>query len=503
LQFRTVTSLDGERLDAVIVPVFKEGDAFSAASGSVRATVEWLSRESGAQKIFAPTTHLQQNDGGLSARIIVVAAGKRDEFDLQRAWRVVSSGVRALWKSTARRIAVVLDSQVIDPAEAVQSAVEGVHYAMWRPETHRTDDEERQLPPLEEVLIVAGSDDSGASGNGFGDAISRGTFIGEAVNWSRNLSNEPANMMTPTRVAEVTRELAAVAGFEVDVLDEDACAALGMGSFLSVARGSAEPAKLIVVRYHGRGGEGYDLGLVGKGITFDSGGISIKPAQDMYLMKYDMSGAAAVLASAAVVARLGVPINLICVAPCTENLPGGRATKPGDVVSSMSGKTVEVINTDAEGRLVLIDGVSYAQREGASRIVDVATLTGAVRIALGRHYTGLFGRPEGFLDAVRRAGERSGERLWPMPLSDEYRDDMRSDVADLKNSGGRLGGAILGAAFIDAAIEPETEWAHLDIAGTAWYEEDRPFSPKGPQGPAIRTIVELASSIADRSEPRP
>jgi leucyl aminopeptidase len=239
---------------------------------------------------------------------------------------------------------------------------------------------------------------------------------------------------------------------------------------------------------------------VGKGITFDSGGISIKPAEDMHLMKYDMSGAAAVLATAAVVAKLKLPLNLIAIGMCTENLPGGHATKPGDVFTSMSGKTVEVINTDAEGRLVLIDGVTYAEREGATRIVDVATLTGAVRVALGRHYTGLLGRPDSFVEEVRSAGERSGERLWPLPISDEYRDDMKSDVADLRNSGGRLGGTILGAVFIEAGVSADTDWAHLDIASTAWFEEDRPFSPKGPQGPMVRTLVELAATVAKRKK---
>ena len=217
-------------------------------------------------------------------------------------------------------------------------------------------------------------------------------------------------------------------------------------------------------------------------------------------MKYDMSGAAAVLAAASAIANLGLPINVIAVAPCTENLPGGHATKPGDVFTSLSGKTVEVINTDAEGRLVLIDGVTYAEREGATRIVDVATLTGAIAVALGKHYIGLFGRPDGFVDAVRRAGEQSGERLWPMPLADEYRDDIRSDIADIKNSAGREGGAIYGAAFIEAGVKPETAWVHLDIAGVGWHEQDRSFSPKGPQGPSVRTIVELASSIAARKQ---
>ena len=215
-------------------------------------------------------------------------------------------------------------------------------------------------------------------------------------------------------------------------------------------------------------------------------------------MKYDMSGAAAVLASAGAIATLGLPINVIAVAPCTENLPGGHATKPGDVFTSLSGKTVEVINTDAEGRLVLIDGVTYAERQGAQRIVDVATLTGAIAVALGRHYIGLFGHPDTFVEEIRLAGQASGERLWPMPMSDEYRDDVRSDIADIKNSAGREGGAIYGAVFIEAGVSKSLDWVHLDIAGVGWYDNDRTFSPKGPQGPAIRTIVELASSIATR-----
>jgi leucyl aminopeptidase len=251
-----------------------------------------------------------------------------------------------------------------------------------------------------------------------------------------------------------------------------------------------------VLRYHGRGGEGYDVAFVGKGITFDSGGISIKPAEEMHLMRYDMSGAAAVIAAAATVGRLGLKVNVIAVAPCTENLPGGRATKPGDVVTSMSGKTVEVINTDAEGRLVLIDAVTYAEREGAQRVVDVATLTGAIKIALGQHYTGLVGRPRGWVDAVRRAGDAAGERRWPMPIAQEYRDVMKGEVADLRNSAGRYGSAINGAVFIEAGLEPATEWVHLDIAGSGWADEDRPYSPKGAQGTAVRTLVELARRLS-------
>ena len=493
MQFRTVAAPDDTQLDALIVPIFKDGSAASGTPAADRETAEWVAREQGAQKLFAVATHLRQANGGPATRLITVAAGNRGEYDIQRAWEIVSAGIRALWSSTTKTVAVALEAQALPPAEAVQAAVEGTHFALWRPDTHRTGDAENVLPPIVEVILLTGDVQVDAA-----DALRRGGAVGEAVNWARTLANEPANLMTPTNVATEATELATQTGLQIEVLDEDACRALGMGSYLSVAHGSDEPAKFIVLRHQGRPGDGYDLGLVGKGITFDSGGTSLKPAQDMHLMKYDMSGAAAVLASAGAIARLGLPINVITVAPCTENLPGGHATKPGDVFTSMSGKTVEVINTDAEGRLVLIDGVTYAERQGAQRIVDVATLTGAIAVALGRHYIGLFGHPDRFVDEVRSAGQASGERLWPMPMSDEYRDDVRSDIADLKNSAGREGGAIYGAVFIEAGVSKELDWVHLDIASVGWYDSDRTFSPKGPQGPAIRTIVELASSIAAR-----
>jgi leucyl aminopeptidase len=495
LHFRTVGAPDGAQLDALIVPVFKEGGAASGTPVADRETAEWVAREQGSSKVFATTTHLRQTESGEYTRLVTVAAGRREEYDIQRAWEVVSAGIRALWASTAKTVGVALEAQALPAAEAVQAAVEGAHFAMWRPDSYRTGEEDHKLPPIDEILLIVGDGEVDSEG-----AITRGNAVGEAVNWARSLANEPANLMTPTKVAEQATQLASEAGLAAEVLDEDQCRAMGMGSYLSVAHGSDEPAKFIVLRHHGREGDGYDLALVGKGITFDSGGISIKPSADMHLMKYDMSGAASVLACAGAIARLGLPLNVICVAPCTENLPGGHATKPGDVFTSLSGKTVEVINTDAEGRLVLIDGVTYAEREGATRIVDVATLTGAIAVALGHHYAGIFGRPEGFVEAVRRAGEASGERLWPMPLSDEYRDDIRSDIADIKNSAGREGGAMYGAVFIEAGVGPEIEWVHLDIAGVAWYDSDRTFSPKGPQGTTVRTLVELASSIAARRQ---
>src|SRR5437773_3096951 len=359
---------------------------------------------------------------------------------------------------------------------------------MWRPEAHRTREEERRLPNIDQVVLV--------TEKATADAIDRGSAVGEATNVARRLANEPANRMTPALIAEAAKELAKEAGVRIEVLDADRCRALGMGSFLSVAQGSHEPPRFIVMRHRGRGGSGYDLGLVGKGITFDSGGISIKPADNMHHMKSDMAGAASVIAAIGAIAELKPKVNVIAVAPCTENLPGGGATKPGDVFTSMSGKTVEVINTDAEGRLVLVDGISYVQREGATRVVDVATLTGAIAIALGNHFSGLFGKPESFVEDVRRVGADAGDRLWPMPLTDEYRNEIKSDIADLTNSAGREGGAIKAAAFLDAAVEDGTQWAHLDIAGTYWSDRDRSHAPKGPQGPSVRTLVALAERYA-------
>jgi leucyl aminopeptidase len=361
---------------------------------------------------------------------------------------------------------------------------------MWRPEAHRSAAADRKLPPLASVALVTSEKAD------LRDAIRRGEAVGDAVNVARRMANEPANKMTPTLVAEEAKAIAKEHGVEIDVLDRERCRTLGMHSYLSVAQGSHEPPRFIVMRYRGRGGRGYDIAFVGKGITFDSGGISIKPADGMHHMKADMTGAASVIAAIGAVARLGTKANVLAVAPCTENLPGGGATKPGDVFTSMSGRTVEVINTDAEGRLVLVDGVTYAQREGARRVVDVATLTGAIQIALGNHFTGLFGRPEGFVAEVRDAATSAGDRVWPMPLTDEYREEIRSDIADIANSAGREGGAIKGAAFIDAVVEDGTEWAHLDIASTYWSDKDRPQSPKGPQGPAVRTLIELAARAA-------
>ncbi|HYR92570.1 MAG TPA: leucyl aminopeptidase [Methylomirabilota bacterium] len=485
MKFRAVRPAAIGKVDAVIVPLASDGTAPSGLPRGIKTIVDRLAKEEvGAGRLYGVTTH--HGD----PRVVVVGMGKTAELDTERARNVASAGIKSLWRANAKRVAIFVAAGALPEDRAAQAAVEGAVYAMWRPEVHRTRAEERRLPPIDSVLLV--------TARAATQAIARGQAVGEAVNLQRRLANEPANKMTPTILADEARALAKRTGVQIEVLDRDKCAALGMGSYLSVAQGSHQPPRFIVMRYRGRGGKGFDLGLVGKGITFDSGGISIKPADNMHHMKADMTGAASVIAAMGAIGTLKLKVNVIAVAPCTENLPGGGATKPGDVFTSMSGKTVEVINTDAEGRLVLIDGLTYAQREGAARVVDVATLTGAISVAVGPYFIGLFGMPQSFVDTVRATATDAGDRVWPMPLTAEYFDDIKGEVADIRNSAGREGGAIKAAAFLASVVEKGTDWAHLDIAGVDWSDRDRAFAPRGPQGPSVRTLVALAQNYAAR-----
>jgi leucyl aminopeptidase len=490
MRFRAVRPSQLGKVDAIIVPLFVGAEPPAWVSRPMRAAIARLvKKEHGVTRLYGVNTLHEE------PRVIVVGAGKPGQLDAERARNIASAGVRALWRASVRKVAIGITADSIGEERAAQAAVEGAIYAMWRPEAHRTREEERRLPNIDQVLLVTDK------AVGIQKAIDRGVGVGEATNAARRMANEPANRMTPTLIAEAAKELAKEAGVRIEVLDAGRCRALGMGSFLSVAQGSHEPPRFIVMRHRGRGGAGYDLGLVGKGITFDSGGISIKPADNMHHMKADMTGAASVIAALAAIGKLGLKANVIGIAPCTENLPGGGATKPGDVFTAMSGKTVEVINTDAEGRLVLVDGITYAQREGAKRVVDVATLTGAIAVGLGEHFSGLFGKPDSFVELVRETASAAGDRMWPMPLTDEYRDAVKGEVADIRNStGARTGGAITAAAFLESAVEDGTQWAHLDIAGTFWFDRDRPHAPKGPQGPAVRTLIALAERLAQDRE---
>jgi leucyl aminopeptidase len=319
--------------------------------------------------------------------------------------------------------------------------------------------------------------------------------IGEAANFAREIINEPSNFMTPSELARRAEEVARECGLEVDVLDEARMKELGMGSLLGVAQGSAEPAKLIVLTYTPPSESKETVAIVGKGVTFDTGGISIKPADGMEKMKYDMAGGATTIAAMRAIAQLRPNVNVIGLVPAVENMPGGRAQRPGDVVRSMSGKTIEVINTDAEGRLILCDALSYALKLGATKIVDLATLTGAVSIALGDVYVAVLGNNQQWTEEIIAAGKEVGEKIWQLPLDKEYREQIKSEIADIKNVGGRKAGTITGAYFLREFVG-DTPWAHLDIAGTAWNDSNKPYLSVGPTGVCVRTLVNLVSKVA-------
>jgi leucyl aminopeptidase len=373
----------------------------------------------------------------------------------------------------------------------VQAIAEGVVFGSFDGDRYKTT--ERDAGTLASALIVVteGVADEVAA------AVSRGVVIGDCTNLARELCNEPSNVLTPRVFAERAAALAHQAGLAVDILDERRIEALRMGLLLGVARGSAEPPRVIVMQYEPDGGapDTPVVGMVGKGITFDTGGISIKPADGMDRMKDDMAGGAAVICAMRAIGLLKPPIRVVGVVPSSENMPGGRAIKPGDVLTSASGKTVEVLNTDAEGRLILGDALWYAQQLGATHLVDLATLTGACVVALGKITSGLFGRPDAWVEVVRRTADRAGDRVWPMPLFDEYAEQLKSEIADMINSPGRPAGAITAAMFLKE-FTGGLPWAHLDIAGTAWSDEARPYQLKGATGVGVGTLAELPFACA-------
>jgi len=322
-------------------------------------------------------------------------------------------------------------------------------------------------------------------------ALEQGRIVGDSINWARQLINEPANRKPPRVVAERAREMASSVGLPATILDEAGIRELRMGALLGVSQGSEEPPNLVVINYAGNPGSSKKLAFVGKGVTFDTGGISLKPADGMEKMKYDMAGGATAIAAIRTLSLLKAKVNCFAIVPLVENMPGGRAQRPGDVVESMSGKTIEIINTDAEGRLILADALTYARKLGATHLLDIATLTGAARIALGPYRVGVMGNDQTFVDSFLAASKRAGEKMWQMPLDDEYRDLIKSTVADVANSGGRFGGMITAGKFLQEFVG-DTPWIHVDIAGTAWNDDEKPYLPKGPSGIGIRTLVEFA-----------
>ena len=423
---------------------------------------------------------------GKAQRILLVSVGKAGEITrsaVRRAAAIAAKRARSLGTTTFS-LAVTKEARgSLGAAELTQVLIEGAAQGGWQ-FTELKKQPEDPKPDLESVELVIDPGDKTAAeaGRRVGDAIAAGYLF------TRNLQMQPGNVCTPSYLAEEARKLAAAHGFKATILDKAQIKKEGMGALLAVAQGSAEEPRFIVLEY--AGGSGAPVALIGKGVTFDSGGISIKPASNMEDMKFDKSGATAVLGTFEVLGRLKPKINVVGLIPATENLPSGTAIKPGDVVKSHLGKTIEIINTDAEGRLILCDALSYARRFKPVAAIDAATLTGAVVIALGHHAIGMLGNDEGLLAEVRDAGERAGERCWPLTLWEEYRELLKSDVADVKNSGGRSAGTIAGAWFLREFVD-SFPWVHLDIAGTAYLEGESASHAKGPTGIGVRLFTEF------------
>ncbi len=433
---------------------------------------------------------LVHRPAGLAARnLLLVGAGKKEKFNDSQLRRLAGTAVRHLRARGFRDMAWLLDTKEIN-AGTVQAVVEGSILGDYDADRYRTQrNGERRIDRLD--LVTGGASASEAEKVG----LERGRIVAEAQNFTRDLVNEPSNRMTPTLLAQYAQEMAARFGLDCEVLGPQEIRDLKMGAFWAVAQGSDEPPKLIVLRYFPLEAPDSPLvGLIGKGITFDTGGISIKPSENMHEMKTDMAGGATMLGVMQAIAQLKPRVRVAALIPATENMPSGKAYKPGDVLTSMSGKTIEILNTDAEGRLVLADALTYAKQLGCTVLIDAATLTGAVQIALGQITTGVFGWDKNWVNRVLASAAAAGEKMWELPVDEDYRDLYKSSIADLANTGGRYGGAITAAMFV-GEFAGDTPWVHLDIAGTRWSNEEKPYLAKGPTGHPVRTLVHLLTNL--------
>ena len=454
----------------------------TAAAGAVLGSGEFKGKANEVLLLHAPK--------GLKAtRLLLVGLGGATKASIHDLRNAAGTAVRFAKPRGIRSIAVVAPEK-FDAAQTCRAIAEGAIVADFDSDTYRTD---RKDTSMVSVSVLAGGLDRGAADAG----LREGAIIAESQNFARALINEPSNRMTPTILGQRAQEMAREYGLKCEVHGAEKMRELKMGAFLSVARGSDEAPALIVLRYEPEGvTNGPVLGLVGKGITFDTGGISLKPADNMEKMKYDMAGGAAMMGAMRAIAQLKSKVRVIGIVCATENMPSGKAQKPGDVQIAMSGKSIEVINTDAEGRLVLADGLFYARQLGATHLINAATLTGAVATALGQVNGGVFSNDDATYERFAQALEKSGEKFWRLPVEDEYRDQIQSTIADIRNTGlTRYGGAINAAMFLREFVD-ETPWVHLDIAAMAWLDADKAWIARGPSGIAVRSIVEWARSFA-------
>ena len=493
--------------DALVVGVFSNeseleetaaalDEAMNGALGQLRASGELTGS-------IGDVTFLHTLNKLKTERIALVGLGPRDSLTAARLRRAAAIACRSLRKAGAKRIGLALASAdwSLNPTQAVQAATEGALLGLYSFNRYKSPSgsggpgkEQGRQNKIETLTILAkGSEEELQA------AVLRGQILAESTNFARDLGNEPPNVLTPTEFAERARRMAAEVGLECEVHGPDWMRAEGMGALLAVASGSREEPRFIVLRYRGGPTDMPGPAFLGKGITFDTGGISIKPAEGMQAMKMDMCGGAAVIGAMRAIALIKPAINVTGIVPTTENMPGGKAYRPGDILRASNGKTIEIVNTDAEGRLILADALSYAVKNNYSPIVDAATLTGAIVISLGHIRAGLFSNDEALVRAIMSASEVAGERFWPMPMDTEYEELIQSEVADVKQTGGRWGGAIAAAKVLSRFVD-ERPWAHLDIAGMNDQDRKSPESDAGATGFGVTTFVQLASQLAGQGE---
>lgn len=486
---------DSLKVDTLVINIFEEAANFVGELGKIdKALGNILSEEVKASELKGKLydTLLVHTHSKISPKkVLLVGSGKEKEFDNDKLSKIVGATFRSLNKKGNQSLAFFLCGSH-DFQERISLGVEAVITASFDPAIYKSKEEEKKEVGKVTFVEATLKDPRKAS-----VAIKRGELVGEAINWARHLVSEPANVLTPTKVVEEARKISRTYQLRMEVLDEKKAKAKGMGAFCAIARGSDESSYMLSLQYIPKSSKTKTvLGIVGKGVTFDSGGLSIKPSDKMEEMKMDMAGAAAVLAVMKIVGELKPSIEIISVTPLTENLPSGKSIKPGDVVRAMNGKNIEVVNTDAEGRVVLADALLWAQEKGATHIVDLATLTGAVIVALGHEVTGIMGNSEAWVKQVLDAASESGEKMWQLPTFDLYKDLLKSSIADYANvPSSRQAGSIAGAMFLLEFIKEKAAWVHLDIAGTAWLEGEKPYLAKGPTGVGVKTLINLIKDI--------
>ncbi len=491
LETKPYASLETE---AIVTPVFEGDDPVQGRVAELdQLTGGLLKKLAASGELTGKTlefTLLHAPAGLKAARLLLVGAGKRDQFNVATLRKIAGAALRSLKAKSVKNFAF-LAGGALPPEDGAQAIVEGFLTGDFETDKYKTDKKDKTV----DSVSLAGFPEADKSAAEKG--LARGRIIAEAQNFARDLVNEPSNKLTPRVLAEKAEAMAKEAGLAVDILDEKRIAELKMGALLSVAQGSVEPPRVIVVTYtpaNPKPGAPV-IGLVGKAVTFDTGGISIKPADGMEKMKYDMAGGATMLGVMRALAALKPNVKVIGVVPATENMPGGKAQKPGDIQTAMSGKTIEVLNTDAEGRLILADAIHYTKQLGATNLVDAATLTGAIVVALANVNVGVFGSDQAWTDKLLASAKATGEKMWQLPMDDEYREFIKGSFADIQNIGsGKGGGSITGAWFI-REFAGDTPWIHLDIAGTAWNDDAKPWLAKGPTGVSLRTLVHLVSTF--------